>query len=87
MINTPAPHHVSCAAGRKPKTQQSAVSDGSPDLGIKKKPREGKGMFSHLFFKIMQRVCIVSAIGNRSLKIWWMSWNRLRESFNFIHCL
>lgn len=29
-------------AGRKPKTHQSAVSNGSPDLGIKKKPREGK---------------------------------------------
>ncbi|XP_070831741.1 ETS-related transcription factor Elf-2b isoform X1 [Chaetodon trifascialis] len=29
-------------AGRKPKTHQSAVSDSSPDLGIKKKPREGK---------------------------------------------
>ncbi|XP_056264473.1 ETS-related transcription factor Elf-2-like isoform X3 [Pseudoliparis swirei] len=28
-------------AGRKPKTHQS-VSDGSPDLGIKRKPREGK---------------------------------------------
>ncbi|XP_023277857.1 ETS-related transcription factor Elf-2-like isoform X1 [Seriola lalandi dorsalis] len=29
-------------AGRKPKTHQSALSNGSPDLGIKKKPREGK---------------------------------------------
>ncbi|XP_040001795.1 ETS-related transcription factor Elf-2b isoform X3 [Xiphias gladius] len=29
-------------AGRKPKTHQSAISNGSPDLGIKKKPREGK---------------------------------------------
>ncbi|XP_053189862.1 ETS-related transcription factor Elf-2b isoform X1 [Scomber japonicus] len=29
-------------AGRKPKTHQSAFSNGSPDLGIKKKPREGK---------------------------------------------
>ncbi|XP_060903098.1 ETS-related transcription factor Elf-2-like isoform X1 [Labrus mixtus] len=29
-------------AGRKPKTHQSSVSNGSPDLGIKKKPREGK---------------------------------------------
>uniref|UniRef100_A0A8B9QV53 E74 like ETS transcription factor 2 n=1 Tax=Anas platyrhynchos TaxID=8839 RepID=A0A8B9QV53_ANAPL len=35
-------------AGRKPKTQQSAISDGSPDLGIKKKPREGKGIVFHL---------------------------------------
>uniref|UniRef100_I3J5U0 E74 like ETS transcription factor 2 n=1 Tax=Oreochromis niloticus TaxID=8128 RepID=I3J5U0_ORENI len=29
-------------AGRKPKTHQSAISNGSPDVGIKKKPREGK---------------------------------------------
>ncbi|KAM9362579.1 ETS-related transcription factor Elf-2b [Symphorus nematophorus] len=29
-------------AGRKPKTHQSTISNGSPDLGIKKKPREGK---------------------------------------------
>ncbi|XP_078122325.1 ETS-related transcription factor Elf-2-like isoform X4 [Sander vitreus] len=29
-------------AGRKPKTHQSAISHGSLDLGIKKKPREGK---------------------------------------------
>ncbi|XP_022053243.1 ETS-related transcription factor Elf-2b isoform X2 [Acanthochromis polyacanthus] len=29
-------------AGRKPKTHQTAISNGSPDLGIKKKPREGK---------------------------------------------
>ncbi|KAM7009394.1 ETS-related transcription factor Elf-2-like isoform 3-T3 [Tautogolabrus adspersus] len=29
-------------AGRKPKTNQSSVSNCSPDLGIKKKPREGK---------------------------------------------
>ncbi|XP_072240320.1 ETS-related transcription factor Elf-2b isoform X3 [Leuresthes tenuis] len=29
-------------AGRKPKTPQSAVSNSSPDLSIKKKPREGK---------------------------------------------
>uniref|UniRef100_A0A8C9FVQ1 Uncharacterized protein n=1 Tax=Pavo cristatus TaxID=9049 RepID=A0A8C9FVQ1_PAVCR len=34
-------------AGRKPKSQQSTISDGSPDLGIKKKPREGKGIVSH----------------------------------------
>ncbi|XP_064006077.1 ETS-related transcription factor Elf-2 isoform X2 [Pogoniulus pusillus] len=33
-------------AGRKPKTQQS---DGSPDLGIKKKPREGKGNTTYLW--------------------------------------
>ncbi|XP_026216079.1 ETS-related transcription factor Elf-2b isoform X3 [Anabas testudineus] len=35
-------------AGRKPKTQ-SAVSNGSPDLGIKKKPREGKGSTTYLW--------------------------------------
>ncbi|XP_041640672.1 ETS-related transcription factor Elf-2-like isoform X1 [Cheilinus undulatus] len=29
-------------AGRKPKTHQTSISNGSPDLGIKKKPREGK---------------------------------------------
>ncbi|XP_039658195.1 ETS-related transcription factor Elf-2-like isoform X5 [Perca fluviatilis] len=29
-------------AGRKPKTHQSTISNGSLDLGIKKKPREGK---------------------------------------------
>ncbi|XP_009982169.1 PREDICTED: LOW QUALITY PROTEIN: ETS-related transcription factor Elf-2, partial [Tauraco erythrolophus] len=36
-------------AGRKPKTQQSGISDGSPDLGIKKKPREGKGNTTYLW--------------------------------------
>ncbi|NXN23984.1 ELF2 factor, partial [Nycticryphes semicollaris] len=36
-------------AGRKPKTQQSTISDGSPDLGIKKKPREGKGNTTYLW--------------------------------------
>ncbi|KAK6493509.1 ETS-related mRNAion factor Elf-2-like isoform X1 [Huso huso] len=36
-------------AGRKPKTQQPAVSNGSPDLGIKKKPREGKGNTTYLW--------------------------------------
>ncbi|KAG8522165.1 ETS-related transcription factor Elf-2 [Galemys pyrenaicus] len=30
--------------GRKPKTQQSPISNGSPELGIKKKPREGKDL-------------------------------------------
>ncbi|XP_026160285.1 ETS-related transcription factor Elf-2b isoform X2 [Mastacembelus armatus] len=35
--------------GRKPKTHQSAVSNGSPDLGIKKKPREGKGSTTYLW--------------------------------------
>ncbi|XP_056223131.1 ETS-related transcription factor Elf-2b isoform X3 [Seriola aureovittata] len=36
-------------AGRKPKTHQSALSNGSPDLGIKKKPREGKGSTTYLW--------------------------------------
>ncbi|XP_069046021.1 ETS-related transcription factor Elf-2a isoform X2 [Lepisosteus oculatus] len=36
-------------AGRKPKTHQAAVSNGSPDLGIKKKPREGKGNTTYLW--------------------------------------
>ncbi|XP_020823142.1 ETS-related transcription factor Elf-2 isoform X2 [Phascolarctos cinereus] len=35
--------------GRKPKTQQPAVSNGSPELGIKKKPREGKGNTTYLW--------------------------------------
>uniref|UniRef100_A0A8C9H520 Uncharacterized protein n=1 Tax=Piliocolobus tephrosceles TaxID=591936 RepID=A0A8C9H520_9PRIM len=33
--------------GRKPKTQQSPVSSGSPELGIKKKLREGKGNITY----------------------------------------
>uniref|UniRef100_A0A3B4V9I3 E74-like factor 2b (ets domain transcription factor) n=1 Tax=Seriola dumerili TaxID=41447 RepID=A0A3B4V9I3_SERDU len=36
-------------AGRKPKTHQSALSNSSPDLGIKKKPREGKGSTTYLW--------------------------------------
>ncbi|XP_072240321.1 ETS-related transcription factor Elf-2b isoform X4 [Leuresthes tenuis] len=36
-------------AGRKPKTPQSAVSNSSPDLSIKKKPREGKGSTIYLW--------------------------------------
>ncbi|KAL4640272.1 ETS-related transcription factor Elf-2-like isoform X1 [Arapaima gigas] len=36
-------------AGRKPKTHQPTVSNGSPDLGIKKKPREGKGNTTYLW--------------------------------------
>ncbi|KAL1023860.1 hypothetical protein UPYG_G00047440 [Umbra pygmaea] len=36
-------------AGRKPKTHQPAVTNGSPDLGIKKKPREGKGSTTYLW--------------------------------------
>ncbi|XP_056658689.1 ETS-related transcription factor Elf-2 isoform X2 [Monodelphis domestica] len=35
--------------GRKPKTQQPAISNGSPELGIKKKPREGKGNTTYLW--------------------------------------
>ncbi|XP_029600020.1 ETS-related transcription factor Elf-2 isoform X2 [Salmo trutta] len=36
-------------AGRKPKTHQPAVSNGSPDLAVKKKPREGKGSTTYLW--------------------------------------
>ncbi|XP_018601829.1 ETS-related transcription factor Elf-2-like isoform X2 [Scleropages formosus] len=36
-------------AGRKPKMHQPPVSNGSPDLGIKKKPREGKGNTTYLW--------------------------------------
>ncbi|XP_028450537.1 ETS-related transcription factor Elf-2 isoform X4 [Perca flavescens] len=36
-------------AGRKPKTHQSTISNGSLDLGIKKKPREGKGSTTYLW--------------------------------------
>ncbi|KAL4641737.1 ETS-related transcription factor Elf-2-like isoform X1 [Arapaima gigas] len=36
-------------AGRKPKVHQAPVSNGSPDLGIKKKPREGKGNTTYLW--------------------------------------
>ncbi|XP_038202952.1 ETS-related transcription factor Elf-2 isoform X2 [Arvicola amphibius] len=35
--------------GRKPKTQQSPVSNGSPELGVKKKAREGKGNTTYLW--------------------------------------
>ncbi|XP_058922200.1 ETS-related transcription factor Elf-2 isoform X7 [Kogia breviceps] len=35
--------------GRKPKTQPSPISNGSPELGIKKKPREGKGNTTYLW--------------------------------------
>ncbi|XP_066892787.1 ETS-related transcription factor Elf-2 isoform X5 [Kogia breviceps] len=34
----------SAIVGRKPKTQPSPISNGSPELGIKKKPREGKDL-------------------------------------------
>ncbi|XP_036827816.1 ETS-related transcription factor Elf-2 isoform X2 [Oncorhynchus mykiss] len=36
-------------AGRKPKTHPPAVSNGSPDLSIKKKTREGKGSTTYLW--------------------------------------
>ncbi|XP_061580614.1 ETS-related transcription factor Elf-2b isoform X5 [Cololabis saira] len=36
-------------AGRKPKTHQSTLANGSLDLGIKKKPREGKGSTTYLW--------------------------------------
>ncbi|XP_012692427.1 ETS-related transcription factor Elf-2b isoform X2 [Clupea harengus] len=36
-------------AGRKPKPHNTTVSNGSPDLGIKKKPREGKGSTTYLW--------------------------------------
>uniref|UniRef100_A0A8C7K9Q5 E74-like factor 2b (ets domain transcription factor) n=1 Tax=Oncorhynchus kisutch TaxID=8019 RepID=A0A8C7K9Q5_ONCKI len=38
-------------AGRKPKTHPPAVSNGSPDLSIKKKPREGKGGTHQIYRK------------------------------------
>lgn len=47
LLEDPEPEHDhepvrKRKAGRKPKTHQSALSNGSPDLGIKKKAREGK---------------------------------------------
>lgn len=36
-------------ASRKPKMHSTLVSNGSPDLGIKKKPREGKGNTTYLW--------------------------------------
>ncbi|XP_068135848.1 ETS-related transcription factor Elf-2 isoform X2 [Hyperolius riggenbachi] len=36
-------------AGRKPKIQQPTFANGSPDLSIKKKPREGKGNTTYLW--------------------------------------
>ncbi|XP_036968572.1 ETS-related transcription factor Elf-2-like isoform X4 [Acanthopagrus latus] len=47
----PEPGHepVRKRRGRKPKTHQSSISNGSPDLGIKKKPREGKGSTTYLW--------------------------------------
>ncbi|XP_069386621.1 ETS-related transcription factor Elf-2-like isoform X4 [Paralichthys olivaceus] len=52
LLEDPEPDHEPVRkrrAGRKPKTHQSAVSNGSPDLGIKKKPREGKGSTTYLW--------------------------------------
>lgn len=54
LLEEPEPEHGhepvrKRRAGRKPKTHQSAVSNGSPDLGIKKKPREGKGSTTYLW--------------------------------------
>ncbi|KAM3624077.1 uncharacterized protein V6R79_018654 [Siganus canaliculatus] len=54
LLEEPEPEHGHVPvkkrrAGRKPKTHQSAVSNGSPDLGIKKKPREGKGSTTYLW--------------------------------------
>ncbi|KAM7418517.1 hypothetical protein PAMA_015910 [Pampus argenteus] len=43
LLEEPEPEPVrKRRAGRKPKIHQSAFSNGSPELGIKKKPREGK---------------------------------------------
>ncbi|KAM6940939.1 LOW QUALITY PROTEIN: ETS-related transcription factor Elf-2-like [Lycodopsis pacificus] len=45
LLEEPEPGHEPVRkrrAGRKPKTHQSSISNGSLDLGIKKKPREGK---------------------------------------------
>ncbi|KAM5193679.1 ETS-related transcription factor Elf-2 isoform 4-T4 [Mantella aurantiaca] len=36
-------------AGRKPKVQPPTFANGSPDMGIKKKPREGKGNTTYLW--------------------------------------
>ncbi|XP_051242312.1 ETS-related transcription factor Elf-2b isoform X2 [Dicentrarchus labrax] len=54
LLEEPEPEHGhepvrKRRAGRKPKTHQSAISNGSPDLGIKKKPREGKGSTTYLW--------------------------------------
>ncbi|XP_073330312.1 ETS-related transcription factor Elf-2-like isoform X4 [Pagrus major] len=54
LLEEPEPEHGhepvrKRRAGRKPKTHQSSISNGSPDLGIKKKPREGKGSTTYLW--------------------------------------
>ncbi|XP_010734172.2 ETS-related transcription factor Elf-2b isoform X2 [Larimichthys crocea] len=52
LLEEPEPGHEPVRkrrAGRKPKTHQSNISNGSPDLGIKKKPREGKGSTTYLW--------------------------------------
>ncbi|XP_070711415.1 ETS-related transcription factor Elf-2b isoform X2 [Pempheris klunzingeri] len=51
LLEEPEPGHEPTRkrrAGRKPKMHQSAVTE-SPDLGIKKKPREGKGSTTYLW--------------------------------------
>lgn len=42
LLEEPEPEPRKRRAGRKPKTHQSVISNSSLDLGIKKKPREGK---------------------------------------------
>ncbi|XP_068590784.1 ETS-related transcription factor Elf-2-like isoform X2 [Cebidichthys violaceus] len=52
LLEEPEPGHEPVRkrrAGRKPKTHQSSISNGSLDLGIKKKPREGKGSTTYLW--------------------------------------
>ncbi|XP_029950289.1 ETS-related transcription factor Elf-2-like isoform X2 [Salarias fasciatus] len=52
LLEEPEPFHEpgrKRRAGRKPKTHQLDISNGSPDLGIKKKPREGKGSTTYLW--------------------------------------
>uniref|UniRef100_A0A671YXQ3 E74-like factor 2b (ets domain transcription factor) n=1 Tax=Sparus aurata TaxID=8175 RepID=A0A671YXQ3_SPAAU len=52
LLEEPEPGHEPVRkrrAGRKPKTHPSSISNGSPDLGIKKKPREGKGSTTYLW--------------------------------------
>ncbi|XP_054459977.1 ETS-related transcription factor Elf-2-like isoform X4 [Anoplopoma fimbria] len=52
LLEEPEPGHEPVRkrrAGRRPKTHQSSISNGSLDLGIKKKPREGKGSTTYLW--------------------------------------
>ncbi|NWR74331.1 ELF2 factor, partial [Centropus unirufus] len=48
-IHEPMKKKKGMYSGRKPKTHQSGLSDESPDLGIKKKHREGKGNTTYLW--------------------------------------